>query len=694
MRLIQIKGLTKSFGARVLFDSLDITLPDTGLFLVKGENGSGKTTLFNILSLMDRDYEGSLIVDGVDTSKLDEKEFRRFRSEHFAYVFQKDFFIDFDVVDEESAPLNSVVAKRGTRKRRTLSKGESEVLAIEEALDSDAPIILFDEVLRGLSIERRCEYLDVLKRAAENRLILLIAHDSMVESSVENVIQIKASKLELVKRKSVESLEPTSPSKKTCCHTHLSIKDAVRDGKRNLALHVIAVLLMVWIGMVGSVLSLYFRSDMAAMIEKYIAPAEGLVYDLKSTDQHLFEKYPDDVRLSLLQGFLFLDPEVPDDGTFHVRSTEASENGIRSFRYKGFQYNVPETIDDSLPDIWRVEANPGILNRLEGMGDFTCWRDVSINKNDLIVSSPGGSLWNAFNEIYPASEFSDSFDLEPGQMILSSNNWGDYFEPDHLVQSGVRIWIKAWDQQSDFSDDHSGDGDIGQVFPDGFDIIFSDELSDYQAVISDEDFSRLISAMTSSYAPVGQNVLITAENRRDVARSAASGRAELVYSSNYYLAFGDVVGWPSHTAVEKLKAPTLLGYDRVTQSELVLTDILFGIAIVCGGLFGVGYGICLTVSERKNSRLYRMRGESPAAVAAMYSLPAGCFLPIYGALAYLLCVVVAVFNLPDVFPVPSFINIMAILLPFIAFLGTAFLTVFILLRWKDRRRIKEKKTTR
>ncbi len=287
--MIQIKGLTKRFGARVLFDSLDITLPDTGLFLVKGENGSGKTTLFNILSLMDRDYEGSLIVDGVDTSRLDEKEFRRFRSEHFAYVFQKDFFIDFDVVDEGSAPLNSVVAKRGARKRRTLSKGESEVLAIDEALDSDAPIILFDEVLRGLSIERRCEYLDVLRRAAEDRLILLIAHDSMVESSVENIIQIKAAKLELVKRKAEESLETTLPSKKTCRHTHLSVKDVVRDGKRNLALHVIAVLMMVWIGMVGSVFSLQFRPDMAAMIEKYIAPAEGLVYDLNSTDQHLFE---------------------------------------------------------------------------------------------------------------------------------------------------------------------------------------------------------------------------------------------------------------------------------------------------------------------------------------------------------------------------------------------------------------------
>lgn len=678
--MIHIEGLTKRFGDKVILDSANLSLPDRGLYLISGENGSGKTTLFNLLSLMDRDYSGSIAIDGVDTAELTASKFREFRSRHIAYVFQKDFFLDFDRTDGMEGQLSRETTK--SRKLRSLSKGESEALAIDEALRTGAPIVLLDEALRGLSMERRKEYLWKLKEASRNRLILLIAHDPLVEDSVENVLAIRDGKITSVKTSADSGCESAAIRARSASQQRLRWMSVLRDWRRDGIVHAVAAIMMVWIGLVGAVFSLMFRPDMAAMIEKYIAPAEGLMYELDTADPYLVEKYPEDARLNLYFGSLFLDDSVPDDGTFHVRSTEVSGDGIQSIRYRGFLYSIPETTDDSLPDLWRVEANPNIVSRLKGMGDFS-WYKPNIELSDYVVESPGGNFEYSINELYSASRYGGDIEVSPGQMVVSPLMWDDSSKPDRVNSDCAHIWFRGVD---DVLNSAGRDLGLGDFFPEGFDLSFSNSVDFGDAVISDEDYERLVSAATASYAVAGQTVRITAQNRHDVARIAANERAELEYSSLYYMAYGDVVGYPDRAVAGHLKAPGLLWYTQVTDSDLFISGLVSWISVALSALLGIGYGVAISVFERKNSRIFRLRGESPLRVAAMYGLADTLAIPIYGLLVYLLSVVVSVFSLPDVFPIPSFSNIASIVGPMLVFLLFSYLTIIILLVWKDRRR--------
>ena len=95
-----MKNVSKSFGNNTLFTIEEVVFPNRGLVVIKGENGCGKTTLFNILSLLDLDYKGEVLIDGKDFQKEKSDTRARFIRDRIAYVFQKQNMISFLSVEE------------------------------------------------------------------------------------------------------------------------------------------------------------------------------------------------------------------------------------------------------------------------------------------------------------------------------------------------------------------------------------------------------------------------------------------------------------------------------------------------------------------------------------------------------------------------------------------------------------------
>ncbi len=93
--MIEINNLKKSFGNYTLFTIDKLSLPSTGLILIKGENGCGKTTFFNMLSLIDNDYIGDILIDGKNYKNESDKIKSDFRRNNISYIFQKLNFISF-----------------------------------------------------------------------------------------------------------------------------------------------------------------------------------------------------------------------------------------------------------------------------------------------------------------------------------------------------------------------------------------------------------------------------------------------------------------------------------------------------------------------------------------------------------------------------------------------------------------------
>ena len=68
--MIDIKGITKSFGSLQVLKGIDLHINKGEVVSIVGPSGAGKTTLLQIIGTLDRPDEGRVVVDGIDVSKL------------------------------------------------------------------------------------------------------------------------------------------------------------------------------------------------------------------------------------------------------------------------------------------------------------------------------------------------------------------------------------------------------------------------------------------------------------------------------------------------------------------------------------------------------------------------------------------------------------------------------------------------
>ena len=86
--MIDIKNITKSFGALQVLKGIDLHIDKGEVVSIVGPSGAGKTTLLQIIGTLDRPDTGSVCVDGIDTSRLSTKKISDFRNQHLGFVFQ------------------------------------------------------------------------------------------------------------------------------------------------------------------------------------------------------------------------------------------------------------------------------------------------------------------------------------------------------------------------------------------------------------------------------------------------------------------------------------------------------------------------------------------------------------------------------------------------------------------------------
>ena len=90
--MIKISNLSKVYETngikQVALDDISLNLPEKGLVAIFGQSGCGKTTLLNLLGGLDRPTSGSFIVDDLDTSTFDNKQWDSYRNQKVGFIFQ------------------------------------------------------------------------------------------------------------------------------------------------------------------------------------------------------------------------------------------------------------------------------------------------------------------------------------------------------------------------------------------------------------------------------------------------------------------------------------------------------------------------------------------------------------------------------------------------------------------------------
>ena len=170
MPTIEIRGLSKRFGKKVVLDGLDLTVPQGKNTVVIGGSGTGKSVLIKCVVGLLRADAGEVRIDGEDVTKMDERELVRVRKK-FGMLFQGSALFDsMDVEDNVAFALRrlhryperqipnvveeklAMVGLRGIQRLMPseLSGGMKKRVGLARAIAAEPEILLYDEPTTGL----------------------------------------------------------------------------------------------------------------------------------------------------------------------------------------------------------------------------------------------------------------------------------------------------------------------------------------------------------------------------------------------------------------------------------------------------------------------------------------------------------------------------------------------------------------
>ncbi len=201
--LIRIRNLAKSYrrGGQVVPVLTDITLDvRAGDFLgLMGPSGSGKSTLLNLVAGIDKPDAGEIVFDGVDMTRLGERELADWRAGTVGFVFQ--FYNLMPVLTAfENVELPLQLTRLSRRERREhaeaalalvgladrmehypseLSGGQQQRVAIARAIITDPRLIVADEPTGDLDRHSAAEVLGLMDRLNTDlgKTIVMVTHD-------------------------------------------------------------------------------------------------------------------------------------------------------------------------------------------------------------------------------------------------------------------------------------------------------------------------------------------------------------------------------------------------------------------------------------------------------------------------------------------------------------------------------------
>ena len=218
MSMLEVNCLEKVYKTRLgdqqvqALRGITFSVEEGEYVAIMGESGSGKTTLLNILAALDRPTGGSVLLDGIQTSQLKEKELSRFRRDHLGFVFQ-----DFNLLDNFSlrdniylpmvlsgkkpadikAQAEPIAKKLGIealldKYPYEVSGGQKQRAAVARALVMHPKLILADEPTGALDSKAADGLLQVFRDIHDSgQTILMVTHSAKAASHAGRVLFIK-----------------------------------------------------------------------------------------------------------------------------------------------------------------------------------------------------------------------------------------------------------------------------------------------------------------------------------------------------------------------------------------------------------------------------------------------------------------------------------------------------------------------
>ncbi len=213
--VIDIRNITKVYQMGDVevhaLRGVDLQIYEGEFVSIMGPSGSGKSTLMYILGALDQPTTGTYYLDGVDVSKLDEKQLAIIRNKKIGFVFQSfnllkrttalrqvELPLMYGGVSGRSKRAREALESVGLGKRldhfpSELSGGQQQRVAIARAIVTEPAMILADEPTGNLDSRSGTEVMQIFQRMNKERGIttVFVTHDPWIARHTDRVIMLR-----------------------------------------------------------------------------------------------------------------------------------------------------------------------------------------------------------------------------------------------------------------------------------------------------------------------------------------------------------------------------------------------------------------------------------------------------------------------------------------------------------------------
>ena len=219
MSFIEIKNLKKIYNANKSIEvealkSINLIIEKGDFCSIVGVSGSGKSTLLYILGCIDKQTEGTYLLEGKNVSKMSENELAQIRNKKIGFVLQ-----DFGLIEEETVIENVRVPilfckdknlirnfrnkaekllkdlgieNLKDKKVNLLSGGQRQRVAIARALINDPELILADEPTGSLDTNTAQNIMNIFKELNKSgKTIIIVTHNKELAKETQKCVKIK-----------------------------------------------------------------------------------------------------------------------------------------------------------------------------------------------------------------------------------------------------------------------------------------------------------------------------------------------------------------------------------------------------------------------------------------------------------------------------------------------------------------------
>lgn len=445
--MLQIQNISKEYKTGELvqkaLNDVSLNLRDNEFVSILGPSGSGKTTLLNIIGGLDRYDSGDLIINHVSTKKYKDRDWDSYRNHTIGFVFQS-----YNLIPHQSVLANVELAltiagiSKKERKKRALyaleqvglrdqahkkpnqmSGGQMQRVAIARALVNNPEILLADEPTGALDTETSLQVMELLKKVAHDRLVIMVTHNpELAEKYSTRIVRLQDGKIIDDTNPYMPEADLIPPEHKNLGRASMSILTALSLSFKNLLTKKARTLLTAFAGSIGII-------------------GIALILSLSTG----FQNYIDQIQEDTLTSYpLTVNAETADPTAALLAMTTQTGKGDESGIVKEQQYI--STMLSTIGSNDMTSFKKYLDEKSDTVDDMVSVLSYSYDVQPMIYTT---GVNNKITQVNPTTMFS-AMGMGEGMMANSSTSvFRELIDRDDFLEEQYRILEGTWPRTYD-----------------------------------------------------------------------------------------------------------------------------------------------------------------------------------------------------------------------------------------------------